>query len=117
MKDWKFKLFLLIVLILAIVIGQAIIANAEIYTWTDIYGTTNFTNDPNKVPGKYPLDKFEFTKERKMTKDLSDTKSANASRLEYLRKFNYREEKNLPQVNVIVIDHFYKKEKKHRARD
>lgn len=108
MKTWKWWWAVGVVLL-------ASVANAEIYTWTDSYGTINFTDNKDKVPAKYPLTIFEFTKEKKMTIDVSDTRAVNTVRLFYLRQFNQVEKKVSPQSNV-TINIFEKKRKRHNAR-
>ena len=90
-------------------------ANAEIYTWTDSYGVINFTDDMDKVPSKYLLTPFVFTKDYKWTVDRSDTKTSNQVRLDYLRKFNVKEAVPAPSTTVIINNHYDRRPKRHRS--
>ena len=109
----KFNLFLLLVLIISILIGQAI--KADTYTWTDIWGTTHFVDTPNKVPAKYPLKTFEFTKEHKWSVDFSDPEVSNRNRLNYLKDFNSKPKNEVIAPIIIEGNKCCERRKKHRS--
>jgi len=73
-------------------------AQADIYTWTDPYGVTHFTDNANNVPRKYPLKVFVFTKEHKWTEDRSTHIS---DRVDQLREFNKPAIRIWPRENYL----------------
>ena len=42
-----------LILIPLFIVCFAIVAYAEIYTWTDAQGTVTFTDNPNRIPARY----------------------------------------------------------------
>lgn len=93
----------------------ASVANAEIFTWTDPYGTIHFVDSKDKVPTKYPLTPFVFTKDRQWSVDQSDTALSNAIRLEILRLDDNVKPAVTPVPTVVIKQHFHGRIKRHRS--